>query len=288
MEGSLKRGEDLKKFFTKNGLLVLAMTALLSVLLAVTSLFGGTGLFQNAAGFLTYPFRAGYHAVTQRLEDLRQHYADYSALEEQVAALEKQVAELEATVRQSESDREENARLRDLAGLRAQRRDFVFESAEILSRDSSNWTDALTLNCGTAQDVALGDCVITQTGDLVGEVSQVGTNWCTVQTICDTDTELGARIFRTGALAIAEGDFELMAQQELRLSYLSTDTQLLVGDLIVTSGLGGYYPSGLVLGSVRSIHSDDSGTADYAIVTPAADLSELSQVFVIKDFTVVE
>ena len=55
----------------------------------------------------------------------------------------------------------------------------------------------------------------------------------------------------------------------------------------MTSGLGGYYPSGLVIGSVEQVQVDDSGAASYAILAPAADLDALTEVFVIKSFEIV-
>ena len=61
-----------------------------------------------------------------------------------------------------------------------------------------------------------------------------------------------------------------------------------VGDLVVTSGLGGYYPSRLPIGYVKEVKTDDSGLAQYAILRPAAELAELKQVFIVKDFTVVD
>jgi rod shape-determining protein MreC len=75
-----------------------------------------------------------------------------------------------------------------------------------------------------------------------------------------------------------------MGEDRLRLNYLPADCRLLGGDLVVTSGLGGYYPSGLVIGSVAEVHSDDSGAAVYAILDPAVDFDGLSEVFIIKSF----
>ena len=122
----------------------------------------------------------------------------------------------------------------------------------------------------------------------MGVVSEVGTNWATVLTVIDTDIELGARIFRTSEVAVAEGDFTLMGQKRLKLSYLPPAASLLAGDYIVTSGLGGYYPSGLVIGTVSYVKTDDDGLAQYAIITPMTDLDSLTEVFVIKEFDIVD
>ena len=89
-------------------------------------------------------------------------------------------------------------------------------------------------------------------------------------------------------VAGAEGDFALMGEDRLKLSYLPVDTALLVGDYIVTSGLGGYYPSNLVIGTVESVEADDNGLAQYAVLAPMLDFDDLTEVFVIKAFDIVE
>ena len=78
-----------------------------------------------------------------------------------------------------------------------------------------------------------------------------------------------------------------MGDGRLRMDYLPADCQLLGGDLVVTSGLGGYYPSGLVIGSVEEVQKDDSGASSYAVLVPEADLDSLTEVAVIKSFDIV-
>ena len=94
-------------------------------------------------------------------------------------------------------------------------------------------------------------------------------------------------VFRTEDIGVAEGDFSLMSEGRLKLSYLPAGCTLLNGDLVTTSGLGGYYPSGLVIGTVEEVRLDDSGSTQYAVVAPSADFDALSQVFVVKSFEIV-
>jgi rod shape-determining protein MreC len=203
-------------------------------------------------------------------------------------ALRARVAELERGERQAEADSNENALLRSLLGLREQRRDFVFESASVTERNSTNWAATLTLNRGTEHGVDEGDCVVSAEGYLVGVVDAVGSTWCRVLTVTDTDTEIGARVFRTNEIAVAEGDLSLMGEGKLKLSYLSGDSGLISGDYVLTSGLGGFYPGALAIGTVDSVQTDDDGLARYAVITPLAQLDELTQVFIIKDFDIVD
>ena len=279
----------MREFLEKYGLRLLIITTVCAVLISVLSFVSATsGFLQNAVGVLTYPFRSAVTAVATWAEDKQRYYKDYSDLIAENEALRERVAELERDARQAEADREENALLRELLELREQRRDLTFESAAVIDRESTNWTSALTLNRGTAHGVEKNDCVVSAEGDLVGVVSAVGYNWCTVLTVIDTDTELGARVFRTQEVAVAEGDLALMGEGKLKLSYLSADAQLLSGDVVTTSGLGGFYPGGPVIGTVESVRTGDDGLAQYAVLAPAARLGELSEVFIIKDFDIVD
>ena len=138
---------------------------------------------------------------------------------------------MEATVRQGEAASQENVFLRDLLDLRQQRRDLSdFETATVTERGVTNWTASLTLNKGTAHGVELGDCVIDGNGNLVGRISKAGYDWSTVLTVIDTDTSLGARVYRTKDIGIAGGDFALMDDGKLKLDSLPASCQLLEGD----------------------------------------------------------
>lgn len=279
----------LKNFLKQHGLWVLFAAAVLSVAMAVMSvLSANSSPLENLTGMLVSPFRAGYTAVANWFNDLQNYYKDTTDLQAENAALRQQIAKMEETIRQAKADVEENAKLRELLNLTKQRRDLTdFEACMVTEHAVSNWTSSLTLNKGTSLGVEAGDCVIDECGNLVGVVSQAGTNWSTVLTLVDTDTSLGAQVFRTKDLGVAQGDFSLMGENRLRLEYLPADRPPLAGDVVVTSGLGGYYPSGLVIGSVEEVQVDDSGAASYAILAPAADLDALTEVFVIKSFEIV-
>ena len=280
----------MKQFLKEHGLWILLATAVIAVELAVMSSFSNTSSFlSNAANTVASPFRAAYTSVATWFNDKQNYYRDTTALEEENAALRRQLAEMEAEIRQARNDREENARLRELLDLREQRRDLTsdLESATVTEHTVTNWTSSLTLNKGTQHGVEVDDCVIDETGALVGIVREVGSNWSIVLTLVDSDTSLGAQVFRTNDLGLVQGDFSLMEDCLLRMDYLPAECELLGGDLVVTSGLGGYYPSGLVIGSVEEVQMDDSGAASYAILTPAVDFDALVQVFVIKSFDIV-
>ena len=94
--------------------------------------------------------------------------------------------------------------------------------------------------------------------------------------------EMGGIITRTNSAGVLEGDFALMKEGRLKLSYLPDGAQLVAGDEVLTSGKGDVYPSGLVVGHVEEVLTDASGMTRYAVIVPETDLNSLEQVFVIK------
>ena len=277
----------MKNFLKNNGLWVLFAAAVIAVALALMSVFSNTSSpLTNLANTIASPFRSAYTAVAEWFNDKQKYYQDYTGLEEENARLRQQIASMEAEIRQARDDSAENERLKELLGLQEERPDLTEDIvlATITEHAVTNWAATLTISRGTNDGLEVGDCVIDETGALVGTISAVGTNWATILTLVDTDTSLGAQVFRTGDLGVAQGDVSLMGENRLRLDYLPADCDLLGGDLVVTSGLGGFFPAGLVIGSVEELQMDDSGASSYAILAPAVDFSSLQQVVVIRSF----
>ena len=280
----------MKDFLRHNGAWLLIIALLLSILIGLTSAFmgGNADPFSNVVNTVTAPVRSGIAAAADWAEGVYSYVFHYSELQEKMDELEKENADLRKQIRQGEAASQENEQLRELLNLQAKREDFVFESAKVTARSTDNWRSTLTLSKGSNAGVEKGDCVITETGLLVGVVNEVGTNYAIVNTLIDTGTEMGGIITRTNAAGVLEGDFTLMSQGKLKLNYLPEGAQLVSGDEVVTSGKGDVFPSGLVVGQVEGVFTDPSGQSRYAVVTPLAKLDSLIEVFVIKDFTIVE
>ena len=277
-------------FLKQNGILILVIALLLALITTVLSFtFGGiANPFANLAGVIATPFRNGIQAVTAWGEGIYADAFEREAMAEELEWYKQRVAELETQAREGEAASRENERLRDLLDLREERPEFTWVDAKVTAHGSSNWSSNLTISKGSSAGIQAGNCVVDQYGYLVGIVDKVGLNWSTLITVIDVDLELGGLIARTDSAAIIEGDFSLMVQGRLKLTYLPENTPLLSGDTILTSGLmsGGTatYPSGLVVGHVEQVRSDAGGMNDYAVLLPASDLDGVEQVFVITGF----
>ena len=279
----------MKRFLSKYGLWLLSGVAAVTVALCIISaVSSGTPFLRNAGGVIASPFRAAGSAVTGWFSDMAGHFESVADLQDENDALRARVSELERELRQAQKDSEENQRLRDLLELQSQRRDLKTVSARVAERSVSNWTSTLTLNRGTNAGIVIGDCAIDEFGALVGVVTDAGLNWCTVTTVLDNASAIGATVFRTEQVAVAQGELGLMSEGRLSLTYLEKPEELISGDLVVTSGLGGYYPAGLTIGAVEELRTDTDGLTQYAVLTPSADIASVTQLFLITDFNVVE
>lgn len=280
----------MKDFFRHNGILLMIIAVLLAVITVVASfLMGGTANpVSGAIGFITTPVRDGINGVVNWMEDRYDYAYKYEQLVEQNEQLKKKNAELESEIRDARSAIEENERLRDFSGLTQKRKDFDSESATITAWGASNWESTFTISKGEGAGISAQDCVVDQYGNLVGVVTTAGPNWATVTTLVDTSTNMGGLIGRTDTAAILEGDFALMGEGRLKLTYIPENTDIIAGDEILTSGKGGVFPSGIVVGTVAEVNTDASGTGRIAVIQPDTELTQLRQVFVIKEFDVVE
>lgn len=274
----------MKQFFRNNGGLLLVAAVLLAGVLTVGAYILGYDPLSGALELLATPFRAASSAVTGWTRDQYDKSFRYEQAQAEIDALRRRVAELEEAAIAGQDAVRENERMKDLLGLAEQRPELRYADAAVVRRSSSNWSSDLTIDRGASGGVSAGDCVIDQYGHLIGVVAQADLNSSLVTTILDPTLELGGRIARTDEDAILKGDFSLMLEGLARLSYLPEESMLVTGDQVITSGLGGMYPPGLVVGAVRSLVTEEDGVTRYAQVEPAADIAGVRYVYVIVDY----
>ena len=274
----------MKQFFRNNGGLLLVAAVLLAAVLALGAQILGFNPLTDVLEVLATPFRAVSGAVANWTQDQYDKAFRYEELAAENEALRQRVAELEKDAIAGQDAVRENERMKDLLGLHEARPELQYQDAAVVRRSSYNWASNLTIDRGTLGGVEVNDCVIDQYGHLVGVVTEANLNSSVVTTILDPTLKLGGRVARTDEDAILEGDFSLMLDGLLRLSFLPEEAKLSTGDQITTSGLGGVYPPGLVVGSVRTLDVEEDGVSRYAQVEPAADIAGVQNVYVIVDY----
>lgn len=281
----------MKKYLKQYGirLAILVVAAALIIGLATRQKANGrSGVLLGVSNSLRIPIQGAVGSVVDWMQGIYGYVYQYDKLVAENETLRRELAEAQDQVRASAEATEENIRLRTLLGYLEKNTTFVTESAMITSWDASNWTSAFTISKGSNYGIELGDCVITESGMLVGQISQLGTNWATVRSIIDVNMDAGVLVGEGSIAAMLVGDYALMQENKCKLSYFTEDVTLFTGDSIVTSGRGGAFPAGINVGTVTELRSEAGGQSYYAVVDPAVDLSLLSQVFIIKDFEVIE
>ena len=274
----------MKGFFRDNGGLLVVADLLLAALLAIVSAISGVNPITNVARILTNPVGSVTSGMADWFQGQKDRLTGYDALLAENEELKEQLAQMEEQVRESQDALRENERLQELLGVAREHPDWTYASATVTQRSTTNWGDQITLNVGSGQDVAAGDCVIDQYGSLVGVVEDVGSTWCLVSTVLDPGLELGARVSRTDDSAMAQGDFALMGEGRLKLTYIPQNAQLVTGDQVTTSGLGDKYPGGLLVGKIESIQTEADGISRTGVLLPSADVENIRYAYVITSF----
>lgn len=279
-----------KHYIKTTGLAMLALIFAVALLsgLAISRSQGEATALKDASESLSVPAKRVSGGLVGWLEGIYSYMFKYDTLAQENEELEIQLAEANIRLRAAAAAEEENARFRQLLELREKHKSFVFESATIIDRGTSNWNRVFTISKGEESDIAVGDCVIDSCYNLVGQITELGTGWATVRSVADADIRVGVLVGEGGSAAMVVGDFALMQKEQMKLSYLTDETQVLEKDVLITSGKGGSFPGGLTVGIVDSVHTEAGGQVEYAIVEPGCELGALTQVFVIKDFSIVE
>ena len=272
--------EYLKKYGVRMGIVVAASAFLILVGAAARN---GIGLVQNLTGIVAAPMQKVLSSTVNWFNSIYGYLYDYDALMAENESLRMQLAEAQQSAREGIEASEENVRLREALELRQAHRDYVLESAKVVL-----WSSSFTISKGRSSGIELGDPVITEYGALVGQVTELGENWATVSTLIDVDMSVGAYVGSSGSSGMVVGEYALMMDKTAKLTFLADGAQIFVGDEVLTSGSGGAFPAGLVIGTITNVQTEAGGQIEYGIVVPQCELDSLVQVFIIKDFEVVE
>lgn len=255
------------------------LTAALSVMAGLTNHSIPELLVQG----ILAPFRAAGTSLTKTAERYYSYMFRYEALEAENEALKKQVAELQDTARKADATERENTRLRNTMKLLESHDTYEEVDAYIIGWSSTDWSNTLTINRGSNAGIAENMVAITDNGEVVGLVSQVGPNFAVVKTVLDSTLEISATIATSGYNGMVSGGYIEGNDKYLQMDYLPSSAIIRNKDQVVTSG-STLYPRGLILGSVVDAGFKETGVAKYAVLKPAAEISSLEQIFIVTNF----
>ena len=271
-------------FTTKIKIVLLAAVLIAAVSALVLSLTGNSYPSTVVQGVLA-PLRAGATHLTAQAEKLYDYIFSYESLLAENEALKEQLSQMEDQARQAAALTKENQALRDALELKQNNEGYKMVDGYIISWSSNDWSSTFTINQGTNAGIAEGMCAITANGEVVGLVTEVGSNYAVIKTVLDSSLEISATIVSSGYNGMVKGGYSTDHPDLLRMNYLPSSATIRNNDQVVTTG-STVYPRNLILGYVVDAGFDDTGVAKYALLEPAADIGALDQIFIITEYNV--
>jgi rod shape-determining protein MreC len=266
--------------FLKRHQIPLLITLLILVVLLVYSANlrkkTTTTLFERAVLTLTEPLQQGIHGVGASIYDLWNNYLSLVDTRQQNITLIKMNRELRAKLVAVKEIQLENQRLKKLLDfVQADPRQVL--PALVVAEDASSWARTIVIDKGLNHGVHEGQSVVVAEG-VVGRVIKVAGNSSRVLLVTDASSSVAGLVQRTRTRGVARGNgVHLTLEFALRSDPVKRD------DLVVTSGMGGVFPKGLVVGRVAAVHRDAFGLFQRIDLIPAVDFSRLEEVLVLLE-----
>ena len=255
---------------------------LLALLLAVLNLPPAASLrVKNLVRETIAPLQ---ESATRLLRSVREGVASVrglGGLVQENERLSREVVRLQARQREGKVLLLENEDLRRQLGF-ARRSASALVAGEVIARSRDGWWTTLRINRGAADGLQPEQAVVSMEG-LVGKTVSVSERTADVLLLSDPTCSVSAQILRTGSFGLVSGRGPSWEGQVVcRMEFINKNVQILPGDEVVTSGLGGIFPKGLLIGYVDRVTTDRSGLYQYADIISQADLGTLQYVFAVK------
>lgn len=240
---------------------------------------------ETLAGIFVTPFQSFATSVSNGVSGFFSQLTGSGELQERIDQLEEENAELRKQMVDYDELKQTNDWYSEILGLHEENPEYTFAAGRVIGREPSDFYGNFTISAGQNAGVAVNDPVVSTDGSLVGVVEEVGLTYAKVRTILDPSIKVASQISRTGDTAYTNGSTVDMARQNaLRMTTLERSSGAAVGDYVITSGIGGVYPSGLLIGSVKEISNATDGMTLDANVELFTDIYNLKQVMVITYF----
>lgn len=216
---------------------------------------------------------ANVHTGITAIDKALSGYQEMTELENKNAELTQKQANYDEVVA-------ENMRLRQLLQYESKHPELEVTVASVITRDVGSWTNTFTIDKGSSEGIEKNMAVVVPSG-VIGFVSDVYAHSARVQTMLDPRTSIGVIVQRpeSRVASVVKGNGNT---EEPEMVNIAKEGDVLSGDTLVTSGYGGVYPKGLMVGHILSLELDSEGFVKNGKVQTSADFNNLEEVFVIR------
>ena len=267
---------------SKTGMVGGIITLILLIILVIISNIQVDKMnsIENIFSAIINPIQNGITYLKNKIAGNDSFFTRVNELKAENEELLQKNSELEQSLRELEIIKAENATLKEYVDLKDKYQEYETVPAYVINKDIGNYTNTVIINAGKNDGIDVDMTVISEKG-LVGQIVSVTDTTAKVQTLVDSGTPVSATIKTRGDNMLLRGT--LNDNTTLIASYIPTSATLLAGDTIETSGLGGIYPKGILIGTIKEVVNTQNITDRYAKVETAVDFNKLNTVLVIKN-----
>jgi len=265
----------------KSGIIGIVITVIILILIVIFSNGDQNGNFlQNAANNLVMPIQNGLTFLKNKLSGNNAFFSDLDYLKDENKKLKEKNNELEQSLRELENIKTENQTLKEYMNLAEKYKEYKTIPGYVINKDISNYSKTMVINLGKKDGVEVNMTVIGNEG-LVGHVVSVTDSTAKVQTIIDTASSVSCSMSTTKDSIVCKGTLD--EKSALKAMYIPTDANIIQGDSIETSGIGGIYPKGIHIGTVKKVTNTQNMTDRYALIETAVNFDKIDTVLVITN-----
>lgn len=258
------------------GIIITVIILILLVILSNAKL-SNVSHFGNALSTIVMPIQNGYTYLKNKIAGNSTFFTNVEELSSENEKLKQENSELEQALRELEIIKSENETLKGYLELTEKYTSYTTVPAYIINKDISNYSNTFVINAGSEDGIKENMTVIADKG-LVGHIISVSDHTAKVQTIIDPSSSVSVIFSSNADNAICKG---MLENNSMRATYISTSAEILENDSVETSGMGGIYPKGIMVGTVSKIENTKNIIDRNAIITPAVDFNKLETVLVI-------
>ena len=264
----------------KTGIVGIIVTIIILILLVIITNTDITKMsyIENVVSTIVMPIQNGLTYLKNKIAGNDSFFENINNLQSENEELKKKNSELEQALRELEIVKSENETLKEYVNLKDKYQEYKTIPAYVINRDIGNYSNTVVINVGTKDGIQENMTVIADEW-LVGHVISVTEHTAKVQTIVDTATAVTSTISTTKDTIIVQGTLD--DKTVLKATYIPTQASVLQGDSVETSGIGGIYPKGIHIGTIKEVFNTKNITDRYATVETSVDFSKLATVLVI-------
>lgn len=264
---------------------VVSIIALVLVCLIVlySTVIKNTAFHSNIVSSVINPIQTMFSNISKSVNDKKNEQTENKKLLKKIEELEGIISEQNQKLVDYEEAIRQNEFYKDFLEIKEENPSYKFVDARIISRNTNDTYCSFIIDKGTVDGVKVHDTIITAEG-LVGYVSDAYTTQSTVITVLNPKINISAIDNHSRDTGNVTGDASLSVDGFTKMIYISSENTMSSGNFVITSGEGGIFPKGLIIGTVVEVKTSQNKISCEATIQPIIDFNKINDVMIITDF----